>query len=286
MRIIDTSVEMLNAFSSQQFDLAKWEAYADRLLPGLKPQCLADMNECIKGGFSWETDFLPVLNAVFIEHRKRVRTISIFHKITDHLDDQIISSFGKSIDADIVLYLGLCNGAGWVTKINGVLTILMGIEKIMELNWNDPLRMKSLILHELGHAYQAQYGVLERQFSSSQDEFLWQLFTEGIAMAFEQMVMKDPDYYHQDRNGWAGWCKAHLRVIANSFQADLQTMTRGNQRYFGDWVSFHGHPDTGYFLGTQFVKYLSDDHELDEMINWDMDSVREGFAQFCASLGE
>ena len=33
-------------------------------------------------------------------------------------------------------------------------------------------------------------------------------------------------------------------------------MTPENQRYFGDWVSFDGYGDVGYYLGTDLVRYL------------------------------
>lgn len=51
------------------------------------------------------------------------------------MQQKINKTFGKSLDADIVLYLGLCNEAGWVKKYNGRTIVFLGIEKIMELNW-------------------------------------------------------------------------------------------------------------------------------------------------------
>ena len=82
-----------------------------------------------------------------------------FCKVTDGLHEKIIESFGKKIDVDIVLYVGLCNAAGWVTTINGKNVILLGIEKIFELNWYDENSMYGLIYHELGHVYHKQYGM-------------------------------------------------------------------------------------------------------------------------------
>lgn len=51
--------------------------------------------------------------------------------------------------------------------------------------------MYGLIYHELGHEYHNQYGVLDRTLDSNRHQFLWQLFTEGIAMYFEQMLIDD-----------------------------------------------------------------------------------------------
>ena len=88
--------------------------------------------------------------------------------------------FGKSADADIVLYIGLCNGAGWVTKIQERTTVLLGIEKIIELDWCGKDDMIGLMIHELGHVYQSQYGSLSYQENSMAEKLLWQLFTEGV----------------------------------------------------------------------------------------------------------
>lgn len=64
MRVIDTSAEMLSAFSGDCFDIEKWKKYIDSCVPGAKDICLSDMNECINAGFIWEKDYLPVLNMV------------------------------------------------------------------------------------------------------------------------------------------------------------------------------------------------------------------------------
>ena len=170
-----------------------------------------------------------------------------------------------------------------MTKVSGKTTVLLGIEKIIELDWCDIDDMNGLILHELGHVYQAQYGVLNRQLASSRDQFLWQLFTEGIAMVFEQEIVGDSDYYHQDRAGWKNWCSQNFRLILRSFISDLDTMTRGDQRYFGDWANFNGYGDVGYYLGARFVRFLLGSVCFDDLISYDADDVRTGFEMFSSS---
>lgn len=59
------------------------------------------------------------------------------------------------INADVALYLGFCNGAGWVTDIDAKTVVLLGIEKIIELDWVSVDDMRGLVYHELGHVYQA-----------------------------------------------------------------------------------------------------------------------------------
>lgn len=283
MKIIDATKDILTSYENGQFNIEKWKAYIGSMLPDVKDICLRDMAESISAGLSWEDGYLPVLNSVFDNTEKNSKIIKSFSKVTKNLNERVYEKFGKSLDADIILYLGLCNGAGWVTKVSGKTTVLLGIEKIIELDWCDIDDMNGLILHELGHVYQAQYGVLNRQLASSRDQFLWQLFTEGIAMVFEQKIVGDPDYYHQDRAGWKNWCSQNFRLILRSFIRDLDTMTRGDQRYFGDWANFNGYGDVGYYLGARFVRFLLGSVCFDDLISYDADDVRTGFEMFSSS---
>jgi len=280
MNVIDLSEQMLSAYENGRFDLEKWKNYMSRCLPGAEALCLADMREVLDAGYSWEKDFLPVLNAVTQNADKREEAVASFRRVTETLDERITARFGKTVDADLVLYLGLCNGAGWAASVNGKPVVLLGIEKIMELNWCDVTAMTGLVIHELGHVYQEQYGVLRREFTARREKFLWQLFTEGVAMVFEQEVIGDPAFYQQDVDGWKQWCDENSALIRQSFCADLDGMTQDNQRYFGDWVRFHGHGDTGYYLGARFVRFLLEADAFDNIIGYGIEEVQAGFDRF------
>ena len=105
------------------------------------------------GLYTFEKDFLPIINAV--NNNPSLELIhNSFVQVTENLNDRIMECFGEELDVEIVLYLGLCNAAGWVTNINGKDTVLLGVEKIIELNWQDIDSMYGLIYHELGHVYQ------------------------------------------------------------------------------------------------------------------------------------
>lgn len=280
MNIIDTSGDISYIFESGIFDMAAWEAYMDKWVPGVREVCSQDMQECLQAGYTWENDYLPVLNAAQTAGERFDKAISSFKSVTEHFDERVQECFGKTVDADIVLYLGLCNGAGWVIEINGRTKVLLGIEKIIELDWCDIDSMNGLIVHELGHVYQEQYGRLHAETEGQAERFLWQLFTEGVAMVFEQEVLGDVGYFHQDVNGWKAWCDSHAGLIKNSFAADLDTMTRENQRYFGDWVSFEGYGDVGYYLGAQFVRFLLEKDSFDNIIGYGLEDVCAGFESF------
>ena len=281
MRIIDTCPAMLAAYDGTAFCFEKWKSYIDSALPGGASLFISDMRQCLEaGGFSWEKDYLPVLNAVALRDDLREQAHDSFCRVTEHLERSLYDKFGKSLDVDIIFYLGLCNGAGWVTEYQGRKTVFLGIEKIMELNWCGIDDMYGLIYHELGHVYQWQYGVLDRTFRHHADHFLWQLFTEGIAMYFEQVLVGDPGYFPQDKGGWKKWCDGHFEEIKADFDRDLKTMTPATQRYFGDWVGYHGHGDTGYYLGCRFVRDILSMYKLDEIICFDMDIVTQLYRRF------
>ena len=252
----------------------------DVYIPGAAEPCLTDMRSLTGAGYSWENDILPVLDAVREEAERRVEAVRSFRAVTEHMDGKISRRFSRTVDADVILYFGLCSGAGWVTPVNGKTAVLLGIEKIIELGWCGENDMFGLIAHELGHVYQDQYGVLRRDTDILPDRFLWRLFTEGVAAVFEQEIIGDASYFHQDKDGWLDWCEAHAGLIKRCFAGDLETMTPGNQRWFGDWVSFDGHGDTGYWLGARFVRFLLLNDSFDRVILYDIPAVREGFERF------
>ncbi|MGI5960069.1 MAG: hypothetical protein ACOX60_11745 [Massiliimalia sp.] len=280
LRIIDTCDQIGELFDNQHFNIKKWESYMNSIYKNSAHIFQDDVEEYVKSGkYTFEKDFLPIINHVCDNEQLQVLHQS-FLTVTNNLDKRIFDKFGDSVDIDIVLYLGLCNGAGWVTNINGNNTILLGIEKILELNWYHLNDMYGLIYHELGHAYHKQHGIFMQSLDENEVNFVWQLFMEGVATYFEQVLVEDFDYYHQNTNGWKKWCDDHFVQILSDFNRDLSTMTRFNQRYFGDWCEYNGHTDTGYYLGCRLIHYLRKDATFDDIIHFDINKVYYLYQQF------
>ena len=61
-------------------------------------------------------------------------------------------------------------------------------------------------------------------------------------------------------------------------------MTHTNQRYFGDWVSYNGKGDVGYYLGTKLVHWLSTQYDFEELIHMKIDDVYHAYLGFTESL--
>ena len=284
IHIVDTYHQINSLFENGMFVYEKWERYINSVYPQVASFFIDDLNACLNSGnYVYERDVLPILCAA-PDHPALEALHTSFCKITEGLHENVINCFGRELDIDIVLYVGLCNGAGWVTHINGREVILLGIEKILELNWYDEDSMRGLIYHELGHAYHKKYGSFCQQIEDRSRRFIWQLFTEGIAMYFEQVLVRDLRYYHQDKNGWLTWCEEHFQQIASDFSQDLPTMTATDQRYFGDWVRYQGKEDVGYYLGARFIHHLRHKYDLEELIKMNIDGVHQEYLLFIGSI--
>lgn len=280
VQIIDTFSQIGEVFCNGRFDLKRWREYINTIYRNTSDIFEDDLKEYVdSGNYTYEDDILPILNRV--QGHPFLETLhTSFVRVTKGLNQRIIDCFAHELEIDIVLYLGLCNAAGWVTDINGRDVILLGIEKILELSWYDEDSMYGLIYHELGHIYHKQYGAFEQEGRNQSQNFIWQLFTEGIAMYFEQLLMNDLSYYHQNKDGWKNWCDAHFQQILMDFQADLPAMTRFNQRYFGDWVDYCGRADVGYYLGARFVQDLCSRYDFEQLIRLEIEEVTREFFRF------
>lgn len=283
MKITDSFDRILSVYENGAFSMEAWERYASGIHPALAGLCRSDADECLSTGqINWEEHFLPVLNAVFSDSEKREAAHRTFLSAVNGLENRIVSAFGRVPDVEIIFYVGLCSGAGWVTPLGGKTVVLIGLEKIMELNWHDENSMLGLLYHELGHVYQDQFGVLERELPDGRQSFLWQLFTEGVAMVFEQEVAGQPGVFHQYDEAWKIWCDEHFDQIRRDFDADLPTMAFESQRWFGDWVNYCGRGDVGYYLGCRFVRFILEKHSFNEILSLEIDQVESLYKQFIA----
>ena len=84
---------------------------------------------------------------------RRLRQTTLCRRDQGQACGKYRTAFENGVETDIILYLGLCNGAGWATSLDGRDAVLLGIEKIIELNWQDESAMQALIFHEIGHIW-------------------------------------------------------------------------------------------------------------------------------------
>lgn len=272
MQIIDGFVGAQSAFPGGTFSLAAWRAYARTIsaaLPELVETDIAD--------YDFERDVLPVLELFYNSPEKAAQAHASFQKLTAGLPERLEAALGCTVDAVLVFYLGLCCAAGWATELDGRPAVLLGAEKIVELDWGGERDMIGLVYHELGHLWHFQVRTAPAWGETPKDKALWQLYTEGVAMHAEHLLCSDPDFYHQDRNGWLGWCRANRTRLFAEYKRRVDA-GESIQDFFGDWCAFEGRSDVGYYLGAELIRTFAAEENLEALANLSRAAVEERLA--------
>lgn len=167
-------------------------------------------------------------------------------------------------EASMVIHVGIGCGAGWVTRFNGQLSILFGLENIAEEGWSGEETLTGLAAHEIGHLVHYQRRQMNGRAIGSGP--FWQLYEEGFAqhceslllgtIAFHQSAGKDAD--------WLAWCEQHRAWLASEF---LRRADAGESMapFFGSWLDIEGWSETGYYLGRRVIEELAKDFGFEEI---------------------
>ena len=274
MRIINTFDKIQNCFTNNAFDLDSWRKYSKEFSCELSEKCEQNSKE-----YDLNKDVFPVINNVLLNKEAAFQTNASFITVTNELNSNINKLFKTDIEIDIVLYLGLCNGAGWATTLDGRNAILLGIEKIIELNWQNETNLQALIFHEIGHIWHKTNGVLYPKTRSKGEDSLAQLYQEGIAMVCEQILCQDNNYYHQNKNDWLTWCRSNISEIKQEYLKRIDN-NMSTQDFFGDWCNYKNQSDVGYYLGCEFIKYLQQQYSLVDIANLNIKQLYQHFKTF------
>ncbi len=277
MKIINTCEKIKSTFVDG-FDFDLWREYAGEISKELPSKCENDAKS-----YDFNKDVLPILEGALNEEKIDF-VCKNFQTVIGTLNANLSKLFDNEPDINIVLYLGLCNGAGWATTLDGKNTVLLGIEKIIELGWGDEINMRALILHEIGHLWHKLNGGLYFRDFTKRRKAIQQLYQEGVAMVCEQ-ILCDDEFYHQDKNGWLNWCYENENDIKKEYLRRLNEK-ESIQEFFGDWQSYNGHSDVGYFLGCRFVRFLMKTHSLKEIANMKYKVLNKSFKEFANTVIE
>lgn len=274
MRIINTFNKIQSCFTNNIFNLEAWRKYTKEVSCELCEKCEQDSKE-----YDFNKDVFPVINNVLLNKDAALLANTSFITVTKQLNSNINKLFKNDIDIDIILYLGLCNGAGWATTLDGRNVILLGIEKIIELNWQNEDAMQALIFHEIGHIWHKTYGNLYPKTQTKGEDSLVQLYQEGIAMVCEQILCQDDNHYHQNKNNWLAWCTLNKFEIKQEYLKRIDNNI-STQDFFGDWCNYKNHSDVGYYLGCEFIKYLQQQYSLVDIANLNISQLYKHFKTF------
>ena len=256
IKAFNTVERIREAFSSGRFTLEAWKTYAAGISHSLASKCLDDAAQ-----YDFEKEIVPVLEMAVQSVEKLAELGRAFDAAMDKLEGNLPRLSDDSLEITVILYLGMCNGAGWATELDSRDTVLLGAEKIIELNWCDARSLESLIFHEVGHLWHKAVGSFRFETHSAREKSLLQLYQEGVAMACEHILCGNEESYHQDDGEWLSWCRENERELKREY---LERMEAGDstQDFFGDWNRYRGHSDVGYYLGSKFVSFLREKYTM------------------------
>ncbi len=269
LQVIDTYGEIRKLLGTGSFDRDAYRKYAAGISRTLPDMVEEDIRE-----YDFEKQIRPVLQ-YFYAHKELAETAhNSFLRAVDGLEERCGRVGYGTLDSVVVLYMGLCCAAGWATELDGRPAVLLGLEKIVELNWIDEADMIGLVYHELGHNWHSQNRRIQTQVESPKEKALWQLYTEGVAMYYEQLLCGDRRFFHQDRDGWLDWCGENERRLAKEY---LRRVESGEsvQNFFGDWCNFEGRSDIGYYLGTRVAQQVYEERGIAEMVDLPLEEVED-----------
>lgn len=108
------------------FSISEWKECINDLVDSDENIFISDMNEMINlDHYSFYKVFLPIPNNALRNEDKINDLVKIFYDVTL---EKLYNDFGKSVDVTIVLYLGLCNGAGWAVSLSNKQYILLEVK--------------------------------------------------------------------------------------------------------------------------------------------------------------
>lgn len=174
---------------------------------------------------------------------------------------------------NVVIYVGLENGAGWVTEFRGKVSVLFGLESIAELGWYG--RIEGLIAHEFGHVL--HWILRGENIEELENENIFWLYTEGFAQRVEDILTGRP--WHLEYDGWFEWCTRNERRIKEEFSRRIRENEPLNP-FFGSWYELFGMKFTGYYLGYRFIRWLEETLSFEEIAKLKKERVRDMILEF------
>ena len=276
MKIINTYPDIILLCDEMDgiFYMDLWENYASGISKNLPDKLKEDSS-----GYDFTSQIFPVLTQTINDRDALKKAYDAFIAATMDIEKRCRQVFETSLQVDIIFYLGLCNGAGWATMLDGKNTILLGVEKIIELGWHNKKNIKGLIYHELGHILHSIKGFSPSEPLGSRGKSIWHLYSEGIAMYCEQLLCGDFESYHQNIDGWLDWCAGNKKDILREYKERVRS-NESVQDFFGDWAQWRGRSDLGYYLGCEFVKSLARRYDLNGLLNLSLLEIEQEFDRF------
>lgn len=271
----DQIIDLKNQYNDKLEFLPVWKNYCNHVNPDLYQLCFDDIKN-----YDFQKQVLPIIvDALYANFSLLQCAHDNYIKMQQELVDWSKEFFGD-IDIDVYFIVGLCNGAGWVTLVSGRPSIVLGVEKFVELRWHQYESMKSIISHEIGHAVHFNYrNNWEEEYSDMKLKSCFQLYSEGFAQYCQTMAVNNEVARGRD---WEIWCQTNEEIIKAEYLHRLDNAI-STQDFFGDWCKVFDHSDLGYYLGLQFIRYLLKSKSLQEVAIIPIGEVEKELRQFLSN---
>lgn len=266
--IVDTYPSFLGAIQVEKpVSLDDWlSCWSEQYMPHWPALHEMVLNDYAEQGDDWRqiarehvfpgmNDKLPTIDRAYRNLRRIIQPIE--QKVRDVLDFHAPLRY--------VIYIGLGNGAGWVTKYEGNWAVLFGLEGIVDSGFDARPSLEGLVAHELGHV--VHFTWREAHGLSDGTGPWWQLYEEGFAQRCEAETLPGDSWHMRHSlpgDDWLAWCRANRAWLAAEF---LRTVDEGQsiRPFFGSWYELKGRKQTGYFLGQQVIDRLSETMSLKDI---------------------
>lgn len=217
--------------------------------------------------FNYDKDFVNKMNS----------TSKMLERIVISMQGRLNEFFKLTRqDTIIIIYHGLGNAAGWVTAFMGRPAIYLGIEKIVELGWDNQNKLEDLVSHEYGHLVHMEVrGPLAPYFDFKR-KMIYRMYTEGVATYCESIF----NGREKSTPTWYSECLQLESELKSEFLKRLNNESINCEDFFGDWNPVLGISEAGYFLGLEIIKRLTLKMSLTDVMILDYDSIEIEFKDY------
>ncbi len=242
----------------------------------IKDHCI---NDYTSEGIDWQK---VAVERVFVyndEFVLRMNTVSdLINQISSSFEKKLISYYGR-IDNEtyIIIYHGLGNAAGRFDTYQSKNAIMFGVEKIVELNWDNQAKLEDLFAHEYTHlVHQEVRGENLEPFQDFFRKNIFRLYTEGLA-TYAEMIFNGREKIEKNWYESATLVKNQLK---KEFLKRLRNHDETCNDFFGDWYPVMGITEAGYFLGSEIIKKIIGDYHISDIMKLEYSEIEKLFLNY------
>lgn len=239
---------------------------------------------CIEGynveGFDYReialTKVFTITHDNFTEMEKCYhRILNILETIEPKLNE--LFDIGET-EIELILYHGLGNAAGIAEYVGDHFVIMLGLEKITELEWTSKEKLTDLIVHEYSHiAHQIiRKGSLAPFPNDKYKREIFHMYIEGFATYCEDLT----NGRMKTKKEWYQACLELEPYLKYIFHHNLSREGERNIALFGDWDRINGLAETGYFMGYRVIKELLETYSLEEVMTLEYKTIENAVIKY------